>query len=169
MNDKVELVEVDIERDAALAAEWINAPGGPQMLQLMGMTVPNDFKTTAAIERDRIEKMVNDPGELIWMIAYEGKVIGLAGVHTVSHDGLPVPNTTMMIGDESMRGRGIGTVANRLRIEKLKALGYKRVYARALTRNTASLRMLQKLGFENSGSAYVDEDGLNWQNVSLKI
>lgn len=160
----VKLVDIDIVRDAPLAASWINAPGGAQMLQLMGMIVPDDFTTTAEDERKTLQSIIDDPNENAWMIEHDGRVVGIVEVHTAPFEGLPAPNTSIMIGEASARGKGVGTTANKLMLGYLKNQNYKTVYARVLTHNVASLRMMEKLSFTKLDQPYTDGDGLTWQN-----
>ncbi len=165
----VSLVNIDVARDAQLATAWINAPGGAQMLQLMGMLVPDDFTTTVADETKRSQDIISNPSEIAQMIELDGKVVGIVEMHTDPFEGLEAPNISIMIGDASARGKGVGTAAMQLALAQLKGIGYKTVHARALTHNAPSLAMLKTLGFENAGSAYFDEDMLLWQNVSISI
>jgi RimJ/RimL family protein N-acetyltransferase len=165
----VSLVNIDVARDAPLATAWINAPGGAQMLQLMGMLVPDDFTTTIIVESKRFQDILSDPSEIAQMIEVDGQVVGIVEMHTDPFEGLGAPNISIMIGDASARGKGVGTAAMQLAIAQLQSIGYKIVHARALTRNAPSLAMLKKLGFVNAGSPYVDDDKLSWQNVSLSI
>lgn len=167
--DDIELIELDAHRDAPLATGWINGPGGVKTLQLMGLLVPDDFKTTEVQEFERFKQMQNDPNELAWMIEYDGLVVGIIEVHTAPFEGLQAPNISIMIGDTSARGKGIGTVAMEQAMERVRQLGYATLFARVLAHNAASLRMLQKLGFINDGEPYTDADGLHWQNVSIGI
>lgn len=160
----VKLVDIDVERDAVLVSGWINAPGGAQMLQLMGMIVPDDFTTTVENEWKTLTKIVNDPNELAWMIEADGKIVGLVEAHTEPFESLPEPNISIMIGDAAARGKGLGTAANKLLLGVLRKLDYDTIYARVLTHNVASLRMMQKLGFTKLDQSYTDGDGLTWQN-----
>jgi RimJ/RimL family protein N-acetyltransferase len=167
--DDIELTEIDLERDAPLATAWINGPGGARMLQLMGILVPDDFKTTLASEQKTLQSIVDNKEELAWMIAYDGQVVGILEVHLATQDGRPAPNVGIMIGDASARGRGIGTSAMQFALQELAKLGHGTIYARVLTHNMASQKMLAKLGFTNNGEPYKDTDNLLWQNYSLVI
>lgn len=167
--DDIELIDIDVTRDAPLATAWINAPGGVEMLRLMGMIVPDDFTTTIDIEAERSQQIINDPNELAWMIEYDGEVVGILEVHLADQEGRPAPNIGIMIGDASARGRGIGTSAMQLALQELAELGNETIFARALTHNIASQKMLAKLGFVIEGEPYADADNLHWQNFLLTI
>lgn len=167
--DDIDLIDIDVARDAPLAMAWINAPSGVEMLRLMGMIVPDDFTTTLDLEAKTLQQIINDPNELAWMIDYDGQVVGILEVHLVDQASRPAPNIGIMIGDASARGKGIGRSAIQLAISKLVELGYKTVYARTLTHNTASRKMLAKLGFVINGRPYAGTDNLHWQNYSLAI
>lgn len=164
MND-IELIEIDTKRDAPLTMSWINAPGGLEMLRLMGMIVPDNFKTSLEQETKTLQTIIDDQNEIAWMIELDGQVVGILEVHTVPFEGLPEPNISIIIGDASIRGRGVGTDSMNIAIQKVSSLGYRQIYARVLTHNKASLRMLNKLGFENLNKPYTDKDDLNWQNI----
>jgi len=167
--DDIDLISIDPHRDATLAAGWINASGGPQMLQLMGMLVPDDFKTTVTDEYKTLFDIVRDKTEIAWVIDYDGQVVGIIEVHTKPFEGLRAPNISIMIGDASSRSKGVGTVAMELAIENVKRLGDAVLYARVLTRNAPSIGMLKKLGFIDDGEPYTDADKLHWQNVKLQL
>ncbi|MFO0881927.1 MAG: GNAT family N-acetyltransferase [Candidatus Saccharimonadales bacterium] len=167
--DDIELIEIDAHRDAPLATSWINGPGGAKTLQLMSMLVPDDFKTTEVQEFERFKQIQNNPNELAWMIEYDGLVVGIVEVNTVSFEGLQPPNISIMIGDISARGKGIGTVAMSQTINILKDKGYETIFARVLTRNAPSITMLKKLGFAEDGEPYTDGDTQRWQNVRYEI
>ncbi|MBR3761979.1 MAG: GNAT family N-acetyltransferase [Lachnospiraceae bacterium] len=63
----------------------------------------------------------------------------------------------IFIGEESARGRGIGTEAARLMIEHgFKELGLHRIYLRALAGNDAAVRSYEKAGFKHEG--YLRDD-----------
>lgn len=160
----VSLIEIIPERDAPLVTGWINAPGGAKMLQLMGMIVSDDFTTTVAAERKTLQSIVDDPNEIAWMIKIDGRVVGIVEAHIVPFEGLPAPNTSIMIGESTARGKGVGTAANLLMLDYLRKQHFETVYARVLTHNLVSLRMMGKLGFAKMDTPYSDDDGLNWQN-----
>lgn len=165
----IELIEILPERDGKTAAGWINAPGGAEMLRLMGMLVPENFTTTAEDETGRLADIKNSSDELAWMISYNGATVGIVELHTKGLDALSAPHISIMIGDASVRGKGIGPEAIRHLTDIATTAGYQKLYARALTRNIASHRMMMKTGFVLDGKAYVDDDGLNWQNYVLDL
>lgn len=167
--DDIDLIPIDPHRDAPLATEWINAPGGVKMLRLMGMIVPDDFRTTVTQEYERLYDIVRDQATIAWMIEYDGLVVGIIIVRTEPFEGLQAPNISIMIGDAPSRSKGIGTVAMEKAIEHMAALGHTTLYARALTDNAPSLGMLKKLGFIDEGEPYTDADKLHWQNVKLHL
>ncbi len=58
----------------------------------------------------------------------------------------------IFIGEESARGRGIGTQAARLMIQYgFEKLGLHRIYLRALAGNDVAVRSYEKAGFEHEG------------------
>ena len=58
----------------------------------------------------------------------------------------------IFIGDESARGRGVGTAAARFMIRYgFETLGLNRVYLRVLADNPAAIRSYEKAGFQKEG------------------
>jgi RimJ/RimL family protein N-acetyltransferase len=75
-----------------------------------------------------------------------------------------------MIGDPTVRGRGIGQAAVRAIMALLTQEGlYDTLYSRYLLQNSGSARLLAKVGFLEDGDSYVDGDGLAFQNVRIEL
>lgn len=63
----------------------------------------------------------------------------------------------IFIGDESARGRGIGTEAARLMIQYgFEELGLHRIYLRVLAGNERAIRSYEKAGFKKEGCLHHD-------------
>ena len=165
----VSLAQIDIEHNARLGVQWLNAPYGVETLRLLGNVIPDDFKTTYEDEVDRLTKITQDANILSWSISYENTILGDAEARLTEFEGLKAPNISLFIGDITMRGRGIGTSVLLLIMDELTIKGYSNVYARALTRNMASMAMLQKAGFIADGTTYTDSDNLVWQNYQYSV
>lgn len=70
--------------------------------------------------------------------------------------------------DRAWRGRGAGRVAMSALIEEARAAGYEKLVSRVFVENTASLRMLGKLGFRDVGvyKRHAMLDGV-WRDVVI--
>jgi RimJ/RimL family protein N-acetyltransferase len=165
----LKLISIDPRRDSELAESWINAPGGARMLQLMGLLVPDNYKTTISSEFNRLTEIVNNPNEDSWMIEFNGVIIGIVMLDKKGNPEISAPNVSIMIGDASLRGQGIGSKVINVIIKKCINNKYKVLYARTLTHNEISQKMLKKVGFIPYGPIYTDEDGLIWQNYKITI
>lgn len=84
------------------------------------------------------------------------EAIGYCGLVRTSHD----PEDRIEIAYELLRqshGRGLATEAAGAVLEYAFAVGHRRIWASVWEWNTASFRVLQKLGFRDSGERDVDE------------
>ncbi|MEI6236972.1 MAG: GNAT family protein [Candidatus Saccharibacteria bacterium] len=167
-SDEIKLVKPDAERDVPLSIKWLNNTDGIKTLLLMGNAVQDDYKTNKKEESNRIKDFVSKKDQLNWMIEYKGKVIGAVWADLALKNGLKSPSVHIMIGDESARGRGIGTIAELTVIDYLFEQNYKTVYSRALTDNKRMIHIaINKLGFKKDEKVYMGEDGLIWQNLKM--
>ena len=108
--------------------------------------------------------------QLTWMINFEGKVIGVAWIELLENHSVKSPSVHLMIGDKSYRGRGIGRATMQSLISCIKNnILSEYIYSRHLKSNKVVASMNQGLGFKVDGHSYVDENGLEWQNVKLTI
>lgn len=84
-----------------------------------------------------------------WLVGNKGTIVGTAMAHPVSwrmgHASIGV------LIDEDWHGHGIGTTATRLLTERLFDAGLRRVMAYISPGNTASIRMVEGLGFCREG------------------
>ena len=162
------LVEPDIERDAQLGVEWLSGDLGRQTLRSMGVTDEHNQPTTLEQERERVRDFIEGTDQLNWMIEYDGRVVGSVWVDLTNAEYVPVPSIHIMIGDPSVRGKGVGFASTRAVVDHLRAQGNKTIYSRHLAHNQPAAKLLGDLGFVPLDEAYSDADGLNWQNVRLE-
>lgn len=165
-NPAIELIEPDVERDAALGMEWLHGELGHNTLALMGVAEKDNQPTTLEAEQKRVTGFIEGNGQLNWMIQYDDKVVGSVWVDLKEKEGLPAPSVHIMIGDPAMRGKGIGPASIGAVLEYLTDQGNETVYSRHLTKNKRAASLLESFGFIKSGEPHTDEDGLEWQNVS---
>lgn len=166
----VNLIKPDVQRDAPLGVYWMADPHGRYTLKMMGVPDKYNCASTLAEETQRMSKFLEDDNQYNWMIEVDGRVVGTIWVDLKPTHGQQAPALSIMIGDPTVRGGGIGYSASLTIIEYLRSIGHIHVYSRHLAENRASEKLLQKLHFINDQEPYVDdEDGLNWQNVVLEI
>ena len=164
----VKLIKTNVVRDTPLGAYWMADPHGRYTLRMMGVPDEDNRATTLAEETQRMRSFLEGNDQYNWMIEMDGRVIGTIWVDLKPAHGQLAPSLSIMLGDPTVRGGGLGYSASLAVIEYLQSIGHTHVYSRHLTENRASEKLLQKLHFINDLEPYVDnEDGLNWQNVVL--
>lgn len=164
-NPSVHLVEPELERDAQLGVQWLHGDIGRNTLQLMGVSDQDNKPTTLEKEKQRVTEFIEKPDQLNWMIEYDRQVVGSIWVDLEPKDSVPSPAIHIMIGDPSVRGKGVGFSAVSKVAEYLKEQGNESIYSRHLTKNNGARTLLGTLGFKNMGEPYTDEYDLEWQNV----
>jgi RimJ/RimL family protein N-acetyltransferase len=165
-NSLIQLVEPMIERDAALGVTWLSGEPGRDTLRRMGVADRHNQPTSLEKERERVEGFRTNQDQLNWMIQYGDRIVGSIWVDLIQKEALPAPAIHIMIGDPTMRRKGIGTVAMTSVIEYLCAENNTKIFSRHLSTNEGAAMLLQNQGFVDSGDPYTDHDGLCWQNMS---
>jgi len=167
------LVTPDPDRDAPFAHEWFSGENGRDTLLRMGNTDIEIKPSTLDGEREVIEEFLQlerDNTQLTWMLRYDKKTIGAAWIDVVENHGVRAPSVHLLIGDTSMRGKGLGKATMLGLIQYVKdAMKAEYVYSRHLTSNVSVRALNQSVGFIDDGSSYVDENKLEWQNVKLAL
>ena len=151
--------------DFELVYGWYNDPE---------VIAPFDRFTVDSFDsfRASVETGANDPASLaprfVVELRDEGRVVGLVG-HYRAHPVLTLTDIWYVLGDPSVRGRGLGREAVGLLVDHLfhaDALG--RVGATTDVDNTPSYRLLEGLGFRREG---VLRSGLfhhgRWHDVAV--
>jgi len=164
-NPDVLLVKPEIDRDAQLGVEWLEGELGRATLSSMGVADADNKPTTLQYERERVKNFIEGQNQLNWMIQYQGRVVGAVWADLLQAGNLPSPSIHIMIGDADVRGRGVGFAATSKVAEYLEDLGHKTIYSRHLTKNSGAAGLLKSLGFTNLDTTYLDDNGLEWQNV----
>ena len=168
-NPDVRLVEPVIERDARLGVEWLHGDIGRNTLQLMGVSDEHNKPSTLELEKERVAGFIERPDQLNWMIEYDSHIVGTIWVDLEPIHNVPAPAIHIMIGDSSVRGKGVGTSATTKVAEYLKEQGNKSIYSRHLTKNNIAKSLLESQGFKTYGEPYSDKDGLEWQNAKKQL
>lgn len=167
-SQKLNLISPDIERDADISLNWLVGDKGIETLLLMGVPRDRIEEPTIEAERERIKDFLERKDQLNWAISYMGKVVGATWVNLVESNHVQPPSVHIMIGDSNVRGKGIGSLTIKAVVSFLiDEMSYDTIYSRHLTHNVPIKKVFNSLGFVDNGTTYVDEDGLQWQNVLL--
>ncbi len=125
-------------------------------------TIEGEFETI-----EEFLKLEREGKQKTWMIRYEATTIGAAWIDLIENHGVKAPSVHLMIGDPVYRGKGIGKATMQAMLSYLEQSGYSIIYSRHLSSNEAVIGLNLSLGFQKDGRRYVDENGLEWQNVKL--
>jgi hypothetical protein len=165
----VQLVEPNIERDAALGVSWLAGDSGRMTLKLMGVTDEDNRASTLNIERQRVAEFLRSKEQYNWMISASGKIVGSAWVDLKPTKYIQAPAISIMLGDPESRSKGIGGLVFKTVTEFLEKQGHGTIYARHLIENDVSKSLLARSGFVTDGEQYTDGDGLRWQNAKRDL
>lgn len=167
-NPNIHLVGPDIERDAPLSVEWLKGDIGRNTLRLMGVADKDNLPSTLEQEKARVKDFIENDDQLNWMITYQNEVIGSVWVDLKPSEYLQSPSVHIMIGSSEARGKGVGLSSMAAVVDYLEKQGHEQIYSRYLTDNEGSKNLLAKLGFQEIGEPYTDEDNLEFQNAVKK-
>ena len=173
INPELTLVNPDPDRDTPFAIDWFAGEAGIRTLQLMGNADAEITTTSYEKEHQIIEEFLDleEAGQqLTWAVRYRDKTIGAVWIELFDTAAIPAPAVSIMIGDVSVRGEGLGaaTVSSVLYYLKTETR-YTKAYARHLLNNTASKKLLSQLGFVEFGEPYAEKNGLRFQNVVIDL
>lgn len=162
-----------ITPDTAHAKESLAWVTSPDVVAYMGADFPSP---TLEGEQRRLEEILGSTDEYSWMISVKGNIVGNVCINMIEEctrkHGVKCGNLTILIGQKTDWGKGMGTKICAAVLQwAFQAGGFACMTARALQENTASITMLQKLGFEEAESE--PYDGLvhgkpsTWRNFIL--
>lgn len=168
-DESVRLITPDILRDAELNVEWTAGMDGRETQMAMGVPADEVQELTLQESMAIMQTLVLSEHDIVWMIEYDGQVVGMIEVHLEPNEYLAGPAVSIMIGDPVMRGAGIGFTAMRAAIAWLQYdEGEEIIFSRYPAGNEVACRLSQKLGFEEDDEPYTDAAGLRWQNVVIR-
>ncbi len=99
----------------------------------------------------KFDKHAGDPAYLSFAVMLDGRVIGEAVLKHIDREAKSCELGIHLI-DDSVKGKGYGTEAERLAIEyAFRELGTETVLADCIIKNTRSQHILDKLGFGSTG------------------
>jgi [ribosomal protein S5]-alanine N-acetyltransferase len=102
---------------------------------------------------DWVERALGETGEdRKWAVVVDGsaEASGFVALYGIGRQ--IAPELGVLIADPGARGRGVGRTAIRMTAKRAFELGAHRVYARILTRNEASQRAFESVGFRHEGT-----------------
>lgn len=103
------------------------------------------------------------------MIECDKNIVGSIWVDLQTNGEVASPTLSIMLGDESARGHGVGQAVMQVVIDFLRGQGHTEIYTRHHINNRVSASLLRKLNFQNEGEVYISSaDGLAWQNLILR-
>lgn len=95
--------------DVAVMLTWFEDMEVTRFLELR-------FPPSAEFEKEWLDKTARDPGEILWVIEYEGRAVGSTGIHRIDwKHGIGTTGTA--IGDKTAWGKGLGRELMQLRAE----------------------------------------------------
>lgn len=102
-------------------------------------------------EREWIQKVSSDPNEIVWGVEFEGRLVGISGVHGILWPEAHA-NTGTLIGDRTAWGQGVGreSMALRTRFCFTQTLLHK-LNSSYLDGNVASARAQAAAGYREVG------------------
>jgi len=169
--EKLTFVKPNPAIHAPITLGWFESGDGHETLLLMGNAEheiePPSLQTELQILEDFVllEKM-NE--QLTWMIDFGGDIVGVAWIELTENHGVKPPSVHLMIGNKEYRGQGIGRATMQALLAYIRNnIDTTFVYSRHLKSNSVVANMNQGLGFKNEGDSYLDENGLEWQNIKL--
>ena len=160
------------DRDARFALSWFEAESGRDTLLKMGNAPDEIAEPSLESELATLEEFLtleNEGKQKTWMLRYGEITIGAAWIDLIENHGVKAPSVHLMIGDPSYREKGVGKAAMNTMITYLKKNGEDTVYSRHLVSNEAVTGLNRSLGFAPDGQSYIDENGLEWQNIKLSL
>lgn len=139
MHNTIVLRDV-VENDLPILFEFQKEPGASRMAAFLSRD-PSDHSAFLAHWR----RILSDPTVIMKAVLWKGRVAGSVG--SFLWDGKP--QVTYWIGKEFW-GNGVATLAL---TEFLRVVNKRPLYASTAKDNAASIRVLEKCGFEMRGSA----------------
>lgn len=158
---------------APITLSWFTSENGKETLLLMGNAEHEIETPSLESERQILQEFVDLESkneQLTWMVKFRQRIVGVAWIELTENHNVYPPSVHLMIGDKDYRGKGIGKVVMQTLLQYIKDhIDSRVIYSRHLTSNIVVANMNRGLGFVNDKEPYVDNNGLEWQNVKLLI
>jgi len=108
---------------------------------------------------------LNDARQVWYAIILQGEHIGNCGLKNLDLNKKEC-ELWIYVGEQKMRGKGIGKKATVMLIEKAKELGYHTIYLHVADFNHVAIKMYSSLGFYRS----IDQGDLStWEDRGIKV
>ena len=145
ISERLYLRPLDLD-DLDRCLVWINDP-------VVASQIGRHRPMSRTMEREWLSGQYRSASDIsLAVILTDGdRHIGNIGLHSIDSDNRSA-EFGILLGDETMRGKGYGTEAGRLILNyAFDELGVHRVMLRAYAFNAGALRMYAKLGFREEG------------------
>jgi RimJ/RimL family protein N-acetyltransferase len=148
--EKVRLVGLDRARHLDNAVAWLNDP------DVTEWTLVGDFPIGRLGEADFFDRAERAdpwcaPDVTLAVETLDGDHVGFSGLHRIDWRN-SCATTGMLIGRKDLWGKGLGTDAARVRTRSaFEVLGLRLLLSEALDGNTASILMLERVGYVEVG------------------
>ncbi len=145
--EKVRLAPLDKLRHLEGALRWLNDP------EVTRWTLIGDLPIHRLMEEEFFDRMTrgSDTDVVFAVETREGEHVGFSSLHRIDwrHG---CATTGMVLGRTDLWGRGYGSEAARLRASyAFEVLGLRLLLAEAMEDNVASIRVLLKAGYRQTG------------------
>ena len=121
------------------------------------------------IDRNQVESYLSNPNRMVFRIENSSKVIGMA---EISNEGESVAKLArILVGEVSMRGRGIGTeLMNQLADYGFNQLKKKKLILNVYSWNLGAIKCYEKVGFRRTDKSPIlvtvgDEE---WEAIEME-
>ncbi len=145
----IRLIEPGLDH-ASASLKWVRSL---DVIQYMGADFPSP---SIEGEEKRLREIIANTDEYSWMIESGGRIIGNVNINSIAEttakQGVKAGNLTVLIGDTEFWGKGIATSVCSAILDWAKRSGFRLITARVLQENVGSIKTLQKLGFEETGT-----------------
>lgn len=159
VNDSLELVHPNVERDAQISLSWLKASKIRPLMRLMNVRIDDNYQPNITDEIARITNFIERQDQIVWMIKRSNAVIGSIWADIVRTDHLEPPVVCLMLGNENSRQSGVGKLATTGVLNFLSGEGYEKAYAGAvLVNNTPAINMLNSLNYQKFGVPRLNEE-----------
>jgi L-amino acid N-acyltransferase YncA len=173
ISDNLVFVKPKPSEHAPVTLKWFESSDGHETLLLMGNAEHEIEAPSLQSEIEILQEFITleeKKEQVTWMLQYDGSIVGVAWIELVENHSVKAPSVHLMIGEKELRGKGIGKATMSSLISYIiNNISTDFIYSRHLKSNTVIAKMNQGLGFIHDGSPYIDENGLEWQNVILMI
>lgn len=141
--------------------EWITDES--ELIQFAGQIF------TFPITKKQIETYLNDTSRTVFLITFHNKPIGISEIYLINEK--TVKFARILIGEKSMRGKGIGTelinILVKFSFEKLKR---ERIILNVYSWNINAIKCYEKVGFSKTSKPIktIQVENKNWKTIEME-